>query len=419
MTSKHKNGFTGKIKKSLRFLFFTLLALIIIANVFILLSGRTYLYKGIMSTYLSGVSGPTIYDLDKFAKRKVAKGSITEKWNKSVGYTSSTKISDFESYNKELKTTAFLVFQGDSVLFEKYWGNHTENTISNSFSAAKTVVALLIGIAVEEGKIKNLDEPVGNYIPEFKEDELSEITIRDLLLMASGLSWTESGKNPLSDNAESYYGSDLYGLVTRQKRIGEPGKTFIYQSGNSQLLGFIIKKATGYNVSEYCSLKLWSKMGMESDAYWSLDKENGDEKAFCCLYATARDFGKLGKLITDCGKWNGEQLVPSWYFDEMVSVPDYMTTEESIKNYQYGLHIWTYQGYSSPVYYCRGILGQYIISIPEEDLVIVRLGEKRTKNIQPDKNDLSEKKLKKVGHTSDFLKYINFAEQIRKEAVKK
>lgn len=419
MAAKRKNGFTGKIKKAFRFLLFTLLALIIIANVFILLSGRTYLYKGIMSTYLSGVSGPTIYDLDKFAKRKVAKGSITEKWNKSVGYTSRTKVPDFESYNEALKTTAFLVFQGDSVLFEKYWGNHTENTISNSFSAAKTVVALLIGIAVEEGKIKNLDEPVGNYIPEFKENELSEITIRDLLLMASGLSWTESGKNPLSDNAESYYGSDLYGLVTRQKRIGDPGKTFIYQSGNSQLLGFIIKKATGYNVSEYCSLKLWSKMGMESDAYWSLDKENGDEKAFCCLYATARDFGKLGKLITNCGQWDGEQLVPSWYFDEMVSVPDYMTTEESIKNYQYGLHIWTYQGYSSPVYYCRGILGQYIISIPEEDLVIVRLGEKRTKNIQPDKNDLSENKLKKVGHTSDFLKYINFAEQIRKEAVKK
>lgn len=414
-----KTGFIGKIGKAIRFLLYTLLALIIVANAFILLSGRTYLYKGIMSTYLSGVSGPTIYDLDKFPKRKVAKGTATEKWEKSSHYTSKTAVSDFESYNKDLKTTAFLIFQGDSVLFEKYWGNHTENTISNSFSAAKTVVALLIGIAVDEGKIKSLDEPVSNYIPEFKREDLSVITIRDLLLMASGLNWTESGKNPLSNNAESYYGTDLYGLVTRQKRIGERGKTFIYQSGNSQLLGFIIQKATGYNISEYCSLKLWSKMGMEADAYWSLDKENGDEKAFCCLYATARDFGKLGKLIANRGKWNEEQLIPQWYFDEMVSIPDYMTTEETIKNYQYGLHIWTYQGYSSPVYYCRGILGQYIISIPEEDLVIVRLGEKRTKSIQLDGKDVSDKKLKKVGHSSDFLKYINFAEQIRKEAAKK
>lgn len=418
--SKNRTRSLSKIFKALRALLYSVLALIIIVNAFILLSGRTYLYKGIMSTYLSGSSGPGIYDLDKFAKRKVAKGKTTEHWERSARYTSKTAIPDFESYNKELKTTAFLVFQGDSVLFEKYWGKHTENTISNSFSAAKTVVALLIGIAVEEGKIKSLDEPVGNYIPEFKREDLSIITIRDLLLMASGLNWTESGKNPLSNNAESYYGTDLYGLVTRQKRIGKPGKTFIYQSGNSQLLGFIVQKATGYSISEYCSLKLWSKMGMEADAYWNLDKEGGDEKAFCCLYATARDFGKLGKLIANRGKWGEEQLIPGWYFDEMVSIPREMTTEETIKNYQYGLHIWTYQGYSSPVYYCRGILGQYIISIPEEDLVIVRLGEKRTKSIELDKatSDMDQN-LKQVGHSSDFLKYINFAEEIRKESAKK
>ena len=141
---------------------------------------------------------------------------------------------------------------------------------------------MLIGIATEEGLIRSIDESVGNYIPEFKDSELSEITIRHLLLMASGLDWTESGKNPLSNNAESYYGTDLYGLVTRQRKIAKPGKTFIYQSGNSQLLGFIIEKASGKALSEYCSEKLWSQMNMESDAYWSLDKENGAEKAYCC-----------------------------------------------------------------------------------------------------------------------------------------
>lgn len=413
-----KKTFGAKLSKMIRIFMYSFLALIILINAFILLSGRTYLYKGIKDTYLSGVSGPTIYDLDKFSKRKVTKGATVEKWERASVFSSKTNVTGFETYNKDQKSTAFLIFKDDSLLFEKYWGNHNENTISNSFSAAKTVVALLIGIAVEEGKIKNLDEPVGNYIPEFKRDDLSIITIRDLLLMASGLDWTESGKNPLSDNAESYYGSDLYGLVTRQKRIGEPGKTFIYQSGNSQLLGFILKKATGMNVSEYCSLKLWSKMGMESDAYWSLDKENGDEKAFCCLYATARDFGKLGKLIAHKGKWGDEQLIPAWYFEEMVSIPEEMNTEDMIKNYQYGLHIWTYQGYTSPVYYCRGILGQYIISIPDEDVVIVRLGEKRAKSIETtSKNDL--KKLKTVGHSSDFIKYINFAEEIIKEKAKK
>lgn len=413
-----KNNPIKPLLRLLKFLGYFLLALFLIANAFILLSGRTYLYKGIYLTYLSGYSGPSIYDLEKFPKRLVAKGQSIEKWPHSNHYLKHYSSDDFEAYNKKLRTTAFLVFCGDSILYENYWGNHTENTLSNSFSAAKTVVALLIGIAVEEGKIKSLDEPVSNYIPEFKREDLAVITIRHLLLMASGLNWTESGKNPLSNNAESYYGKDLYGLVTRQKRIDEPGKTFIYQSGNSQLLGFIIEKATGKTVSDYCSEKLWSQMGMESDAYWSLDEENGAEKAFCCLYATARDFGKLGKLIAHKGKWNGVQLIPAWYFTEMVHVPEEMKTENTLKNYQYGLHIWVYQGYSSPIYYCRGILGQYLISIPDEDLVIVRLGEQRDKSIQPTGKNQDEQALKKVGHSSDFLKYINFAAEIKKEAEK-
>ncbi|MCO5258787.1 MAG: beta-lactamase family protein [Crocinitomicaceae bacterium] len=403
------------LKKSLRFFVLLLLALLIVANAFILLSGRTYLYKGIYLTYLSGKTGPSIYDLDNFPKRMVAKGETSTPWNKSKKYTQTTAVQNFEEYNNTLETKAFLLFKNDSLIFEKYWDKHTENTLSNSFSAAKTVVALLIGIAVEEGKIKNLDEPVGNYIPEFNREDLSIVTIRDLLLMASGLDWSESGKNPLSNNAESYYGDDLYGLVTRQKRIGVPGRTFIYQSGNSQLLGFIIKKATGMSVAEYCSDKLWSKMGMDANAYWSLDKENGDEKAFCCLYATARDFGKLGQLIANRGKWGSQQLIPTWYFEEMVSPPDDMTTVDAIKNYQYGLHIWTYQGYTSPVYYCRGILGQYMIAIPDENMVIVRLGEKRAERIETTNSSVSKRDIKRIGHTKDFIQYINFAEQIRKE----
>src|SRR5690606_2592299 len=255
---------TRLLFKGLKVLGFVFLALFILINGFILLSGRTYLYKGIYLTYLSGKTGPSIYDLNNFPTRLVKKGSPNFEWKTNLNAYSSDA---FEQYNQELQSTAFLVMKNDTLIFEKYWGEHGKSTLSNSFSAAKTVVALLVGVALEEGKIKSLDEPVANYLPEFKREDLSIITIRHLLLMSSGLDWTESGKNPLSNNAESYYGSDLYGLVTRQKRIGEPGKKFIYQSGNSQLLGFIIQKATGYNVSEYCSMKLWSKLGMESDAY--------------------------------------------------------------------------------------------------------------------------------------------------------
>ena len=119
------------------------------------------------------------------------------------------------------------MYKGDSLIYEEYWDQHNKGQVSNSFSVAKTLVALLIGIAVDEGKIKSLDEPVANYIKEFKEGGREKITIRQLLQMSSGLDWEESGKNPLSDNAESYYGTDLYGLVTRQRIITNPGSEFL------------------------------------------------------------------------------------------------------------------------------------------------------------------------------------------------
>lgn len=412
--SKNQSKLGRTFRKFFRATLFTLLFILVSLNLFILLSGRFYLYKGIANTYLVGKSGPGIYDRDVFAYSTIKRADEIFKWIESP--TKNQMDAKTSRYLENLSTTSFLIFKGDSLVFEKYWGEHQKETVSNSFSAAKTFVALLVGIAIEEGKIKSLDEPVGTYIPEFKEGEKGKITVRHLLMMASGLDWEESGKNPLSENAESYYGTDLYGLVTRQKAVETPGKRFNYQSGNSQLLGFIIEKATKTKLSEYAYQKIWSKIGTEHDAYWSLDKENGDEKAFCCLYGTSRDFGRLGKLILREGNWNGEQVVPRWFMKEMVKVPE-MTTEEGVPNFRYSLHIWTYLGGSSPVYYCRGILGQYIISIPEKNLVIVRTGSKRNNNYEiPEMHkkdpDFIHKNQAKVGHPTDLFVYVHEAMKV-------
>jgi CubicO group peptidase (beta-lactamase class C family) len=235
-------------------------------------------------------------------------------------------------------------------------------------------------------------------------------------MMASGLDWQESAKNPLSENAESYYGSDLWGLISRQKAIEEPGKTFKYQSGNSQLLGFIIEKATGKTVSEYTEEKLWKKIGAEQEAYWSLDKENGDEKSFCCLYASARDFGRLGKLILNKGKVGNETVVPEWYMKEMTKLVE-MDTEEGIPNQRYGLHIWLYNNNNNPIMYCRGIKGQYIANIPSEKLTIVRIGMERKDNFVLPKNfkGVNRKLVEdKVGHPKDFFEYMRVGQEISK-----
>lgn len=395
-----------------------LLAIIILVNLFIVLSGRFYLYKGIANTYLKGKSGPDIYDLEVFPYSTIRKAEKPFKWSQCSQYNQYVFSSKEQKVLDKTKTTAFLVFQNDSLLFEKYYENHAVGTISNSFSAAKTIVGLLIGIALDEGKIKSLNELVLNYIPEFETDDKKEITIRHLLHMASGLNWGESGINPVSENAESYYGKDLYGLSTRQKGIKPPGKQFNYQSGNSQLLAFILKKATGKNISAYAEEKLWKKIGTAYDAHWSLDKKDGDEKAFCCLYATAQDFGRIGRLILNYGEWNGEQIISKEYMKSMVNEGAPMT-DDNIVNTCYASHIWRYNDDGDDIYYCRGILGQYIAAIPSKNLVFVRLGHERIDGITHEEFTRKKAKGEEVFEKSidqpiDFLAYVKMVKNMLK-----
>ena len=212
------------IYKLLKYLVFFIVAFLITANLFILLSGRFYLYKGIANTYFVGEMSPTIYDLDVFPYSTIKASDEVSDLLKHPNFNS-YKLSDTEQkFISDSKTKALLVYKNDSLLYEEYWSGHTKNTVSNSFSVVKTVVAMLVGIAVEEGHISSLDDNVGDYLPEFNTQGKEKITIRHLLTMSSGLDWTESSKDPLSNNAESYYGDNLYELVTNQKVESEPGK---------------------------------------------------------------------------------------------------------------------------------------------------------------------------------------------------
>lgn len=406
------------VKRWLKRLGWFVLILLISLNLFILLSGRFYLYRGVYMTYLRGENSPTIYDFDYFSEAKVAK-KTGRPWKFNL-LKDEKALESYLAYAEKWQSTSLLVLHGDTVKFEKYWGDHHPSTVSNSFSSAKTVVSLLIGCAIDEGKIKSLDEPVCHYLKGFSGKGKEKITIRHLLMMSSGLDWQESGKNPLSENAESYYGTELWKLVNRQQVERKPGEIFLYQSGNSQLLGFIVEKATGKRLWTYASEKLWQPMEAESDAFWSLDKENGDPKAFCCLYSTTRDFARIGKLIANNGVWNGKRLLSEQFMKEFVKNGQ-MTTEEGIPNTRYALHVWTYNYGKKHVVYCRGIKGQYIIAVPEDQLVIVRTGHKRAPDIEiPVGKKLSAKTKSwlypMVGHPSDLFEYLAFGEKVLKES---
>lgn len=391
------------IKKFFKWFFILILLFLIGINIAIVVTGRYYIYKGIANTYFKGHIRPTIYDLEVFNNRKVEAG-IPQPWRESKELGKITISKEDRALLERLNTASFLVAYRDTLIFEEYWDEHGVNVLGNSFSMAKSVVSLLIGVALQEGYIKSLDEPVANYLTEF-EDEKKNITIRHVLTMSTGLSWSESYISPFCDVAELYYDTDDRDLACNRRVVEEaPGEIFRYKSGDTQVLMYVLAEATGRNVSEYASEKLWKPMGAESDAWWSLaGDENSTEKAFCCLYATSRDFLRLGKLINQRGNWNGNQLVPEQYVNEFCTLAP-LKKGDGKPNNVYGFQYWIYTGLPYEVTYFRGMSGQYIISVPEKDLVIVRTGngtEPSWLNTDEVKDDALE------GHYQELPAYIN------------
>jgi CubicO group peptidase (beta-lactamase class C family) len=213
--------------------------------------------------------------------------------------------------------------------------------------------------------------------------------------MSSGLNWTESYYNPIGQAAEAYYGNHLSDLIKNLTVIETPGKVFKYNSACTQLLTFIVEEATGETISEYASKKLWQPMGAKHSALWSTDFEGGDEKGFCCINSNARDFSRLGKLYMSQGNWDGTQILDSSYIKDATSAAR-LLDEKGNKNTNYGYQFWLAERQGLSIYYSRGFLGQYVICIPEKDMIIVRLGRKFGPNL-PD------------GHHEDFYQFIDAA----------
>ena len=283
------------------------------------------------------------------------------------------------AYLDELKTVAFLVIQYDSILYEEYREDWTPQTLSNIFSATKSIVGLLIGVACDEGYIKSLDDPVGKYLPEFQQGEKSRITVRNLLTMSSGLNWDEANTALFSKTKQAYYGDNIRELVIGLEPETEPGKQYSYKSGDTQLLSFVLEAATGRTISDYAQEKLWKPMQACNDALWNLDKKGGDEKSYCCFNTTARDVARFARLMLHNGNWNGRQLVSEAYMAEAMAPAAYLENEfgDGALDY-YGFQIWIvhYKGMQFPAF--RGLGGQYIFAIPQKNAIVVRLGHKRS-----------------------------------------
>lgn len=276
------------------------------------------------------------------------------------------------------RTAAFVVLHEDRIVMERYGRGYSRTSLLNSFSIAKSVMSVLVGMALDEGRIASLDTTVAAVCPEFAGTPYGRATLRGLLTMTSGLT---DAPTLLPGRAEAYYGDDLRGLALRARAGTDGAHAWRYSDTDVQVLGFVLERAVGMPVSDYLASRLWQPLGMESPALWALDREGGSEKTFCCLSARARDFARFGRLMRDGGRWNGRQIVPAAWAARRV-LPAFDAHNRHLHQHLW----WTPQGPErTPVghgshnapgdFYAYGHNGQYLYIHPAARLVIVKFSE--------------------------------------------
>ncbi len=353
------------------------------------ISDYNYLLTGVSRFYLKGHITAFLNDYESFDNRLIKASDDPQPWIKHSMYNNFQINSDLQSYHNKTKTVAFLVIKNDSLLYEKYYTGFDSISRSNSFSMAKSIVSALMGKAIQSGFIESLNQRVIHFLPELKGPYANLLTVGDLSSMSSGLKWDESYYSPFSITTKSYLVEDLNEIVLDQPIYQKPGESYRYLSGATQLLAMVIEKATGKKISQYLSEEFWQPMGAEKDAFWQLDSESvGMEKAYCCIATSARDFARFGKLYKDYGKWNQIQLLDSLFVSKSLK-PRFKDSP----HYGYGWWLRNYNGYNT--FMMRGHLGQYVIVVPEEDLIIVRLGH------------LKDKKIENEHFTKDIFVYLD------------
>ena len=345
---------------------------LVIFSALVYLSPYRYLIKGISLTYLKGEKSANYLDWKDFDLRKMQNNP--DKIYKIPTKTyAKTNVLDKKLLDMLTNTNSgsYIVLKNDTIVSEHYFNGITDSSQTNSFSMAKTITTLLVQKAIQDKLIGSWDDKVIDYLPWLKGEFAKDLTLRNLSTMTAGLDWDENYLSPFSVTAKAYYSNDVEAVMKTVAVTKKPGENFHYQSGTTQLLGFVLKKALDKSgkyksVSEFAQVNLWNKIGAEYPAFWSLDAENGKELTYCCFDATTRDFAKLGQLVLHHGKsaW-GESIIDSTFL-EMAQQP--------YKSANYGHSFWIGEVDGIKFPYFQGLKGQYIAIVKNENAVIVRTG---------------------------------------------
>lgn len=278
-----------------------------------------------------------------------------------------------EPFLQDTKTSALLVIQDDVIRYENYFFGGDEATVFSSNSMGKSFVSALMGFAVADGFIDSVNDPLGKYIPEFVGTDLENIPIKACLQMASGIDFNED------TDMNSFSMRTLMGTPAMEVIAGygvqEPPFTYRrYLSINTEILGQVIKNATGKGLGEYMEEKLWTRIGSAHDAYWTLN--NGTELANGGLSISLRDYARFARLYLHEGNWNGEQLLPrDWIRDSLDISADYSKPGANNDGYNaigYGYQWWVPEG-DQGEFMAIGVYGQFLYVNPEQNVIIVKV----------------------------------------------
>lgn len=327
-------------------------------------------YKKFPKQWVQNTASPHIFDK---SKKNIPLASLT---------VQNGELSPHESLEellKENETTAFIVIKNGTIHYERYFHGTFRDSIRPAFSLSKSVLSLLIGIAIDEGKIGSINDLISDYLPELTDNELFPITIEHLLTMSSGLEHCKSyGFLPWGSNVRVGMSPDVQNLVLSLNSEEKPGQSFLYHNQVPILLGMILKRATGKTISQYTQEKLWKPMEMEYSAFWILDSQEAKfEKTDGGFNACSIDYAKLGQLILNQGQWQGRQIISESWIKRSTS-PDF--SKQHLMNLYdrkefYYKYLWW--GMVTDTVYAPmaiGRYGQYIFVHPELNVVIIRNG---------------------------------------------
>lgn len=311
--------------------------------------------------------------------KKISKGTETFEFVKednailADGFRFEDTFYSSEKFMNDTKTSAMLVIKDDVIKYEKYFFGGNEDTLFSSNSMGKSFVSALMGIAVSEGDVESVEDPIGKYIPEFAGTEMENIPIRACLQMASGINFNED-TDMSGFSMRTLMGKPAMKVISKYGMQEEPYTYRRYLSINTEILGQVIKNATGRSLAEYMEEKLWKKIGTAHDAYWTLS--NGTELAMGGLSVSLRDYARFARLYLNEGSYEGKQILEKqWIQDSMDISADYSKPGANHDAYNaigYGYQWWIPEG-DKGEFMAIGVYGQWIYVNPANRVIIVKL----------------------------------------------